>query len=292
MSSTTDITSLFANAAVPAFKCPEGTKMHFLNLGTLECDESWLLRGGNTSTLSNKNPENKRRQLVVLACLIEYPGVGLILYETGCAEDIEVKWGAPLTDVFPRTKYNVENKLPEAIKQTGNDIKDVKAVIIGHLHLDHAGGLEHFLDTDVPIYVHEEEFKHACWAVATGADLGVYLSHYMILDRLKWQTFNDAHLDIYQGITLHHSPGHTPGLVIMQVNLAKDGTFIWTTDQFHISENYELAHPHGGLARDHNAWFNSLTMIKRLQRLFDAKLVFGHDMDVYSSYVAQKKVFE
>lgn len=41
MSSTTDITSLFANAAVPAFKCPDGTKMHFLNLGTLECDESW-----------------------------------------------------------------------------------------------------------------------------------------------------------------------------------------------------------------------------------------------------------
>lgn len=41
MSSTADITSLLVNAAVPAFKCPEGTKMHFLNLGTLECDESW-----------------------------------------------------------------------------------------------------------------------------------------------------------------------------------------------------------------------------------------------------------
>ena len=49
-----------------------------------------LLRGQNSSTLSNKNPENKRRDLIVLACLIEYPGIGLILFETGCAEDLEV----------------------------------------------------------------------------------------------------------------------------------------------------------------------------------------------------------
>lgn len=40
--------------------------------------------------MSNKNPENKRRDLIVLAALIEHPDVGLILFETGCAEDIDV----------------------------------------------------------------------------------------------------------------------------------------------------------------------------------------------------------
>lgn len=49
-----------------------------------------LLRGGNSSSLSNKNPENKRRDLIVLSALIDYPGVGLILFETGCAEDLDV----------------------------------------------------------------------------------------------------------------------------------------------------------------------------------------------------------
>jgi hypothetical protein len=39
--------------------------------------------------MSNKNPENKRRDLIVLAALIEHPDVGLILFETGCAEDID-----------------------------------------------------------------------------------------------------------------------------------------------------------------------------------------------------------
>jgi len=40
--------------------------------------------------MSNKNPENKRRDLTVLAALIEHPDMGLILFETGCAEDLDV----------------------------------------------------------------------------------------------------------------------------------------------------------------------------------------------------------
>jgi len=55
---------------------------------------------------------------------------------------------------------------------TGNDIKDVKAVIMGHMHLDHAGGLEHFRGSDVPIYIHEIELKHAFFAVASKSDFG------------------------------------------------------------------------------------------------------------------------
>lgn len=33
--------NLLAAAGVPAFKCPPGTKMHILNLGTLQADEGW-----------------------------------------------------------------------------------------------------------------------------------------------------------------------------------------------------------------------------------------------------------
>ena len=44
-------------------------------------------------------------------------------------------------------------ELSAQIKKTGHDIKDVKAVIIGHLHLDHAGGLDPFRNTGIPMYV-------------------------------------------------------------------------------------------------------------------------------------------
>lgn len=38
---SSDVVNLLAHAQVPAFKCPPGTKMHFLNLGALEADEGW-----------------------------------------------------------------------------------------------------------------------------------------------------------------------------------------------------------------------------------------------------------
>lgn len=55
-----------------------------------------------------------------------------------------------------------------------------KCSILGHMHLDHAGGLDMFMDRkDVEIWVHDKELRSAFWSVATGADVGVYMPHYM-----------------------------------------------------------------------------------------------------------------
>jgi len=37
------VASRLAAAGVPAFKCPPGTKMHILDLGTLQVDEGWYV---------------------------------------------------------------------------------------------------------------------------------------------------------------------------------------------------------------------------------------------------------
>lgn len=116
-------------------------------------------------------------------------------------------------------------------------MSDIKAVILGHLHLDHAGGLHAFKGTDVPIYVHEKELQHAFFSVAAKTDLGVYLPHYLTFD-INWKPFYGEFLEIAQGINIRHSPGHTPGLCIMQVNMPQSGTFIFTSDQYHIKDNY------------------------------------------------------
>lgn len=48
------------------------------------------------------------------------------------------------------------------------------------MHLDHAGGLDQFMHRkDVEIWVHDKELRSAFWSVATGADEGVYLKHYL-----------------------------------------------------------------------------------------------------------------
>lgn len=79
---------------------------------------------------------------------------------------------------------------------------------------------------------------------------------------------------------------------MMQVNLEKDGTFICTTDQYHVKENHMDKVPQGWLAREHNDWVRSSAMVDRLQRLFNARLLYGHDKEVAEALINEKPYFE
>lgn len=164
------------------------------------------MRGAGTTTASNPTQIAPRRKAVIISVLIEHPTEGLILFETGGGDNYPEVWGAPLNDIFARVDYSPEHELPAQIKKTGHDIKDVQAVIMGHMHLDHAGGLENFKGTEVPIYIHEKELKHAWYAVATKSDLGVYLPKDLSLD-LNWKAFHGPFLEFAPGINLRHAPG-------------------------------------------------------------------------------------
>ncbi|KAK0252514.1 hypothetical protein LTS16_010806 [Friedmanniomyces endolithicus] len=263
--------------------CPKGTKMHLLEVGWLEADEGFVLRGGNTSLNSTKDKAfvNKRRQLPMYCVLIDHPIEGVILWETGCGKDYPEVWGPQVADVFSRVRYEPQHELDAAIEATGHKIEDVKKIIIGHLHLDHAGGLDMFLDRkDVEIWVHDLELRSAFWSVATGADVGVYLKHYLKLD-LNWKTFDERTMDFCQGITLHHLPGHTDGLIGMQINLAETGTYLFISDHCHVIENWRDGIPQGWLARDHPAWFRSTQRLKQLVRTTRGRVIPGHDEETF-----------
>jgi hypothetical protein len=74
-----------AIAAHIANVCPEGTRAYLLEVGWLECDEGYVVRGGNTSLKSTEGEKfvNKRRELPVYCVLIDHPHEGCILWETG-----------------------------------------------------------------------------------------------------------------------------------------------------------------------------------------------------------------
>lgn len=162
--------------------CPEGTRLYLLEVGWLEADDGFLVRGANTSTMSTKDKSfvNKRRKLPMYCILIEHPYEGLVLWETGSGVDYPTIWGPVTADVFSRVDYKPEHELKAAVEATGHKLEDIKKIIIGHLHLDHAGGLDQFFDRkDVEIWVHDKELKSAFWSIATGADDQVYLKNYM-----------------------------------------------------------------------------------------------------------------
>ncbi|CAO1638212.1 unnamed protein product [Parajaminaea phylloscopi] len=261
-------------------QAPKGTKMIVLDLGNLIADMSFVLRGANISTASNPTgpAQPVRRALSVNAVLIDHPEEGLILFDTGCGPNIQRQWG-PVADVFAPELDEEKNSLASQIKAAGYDHKDIKKIIISHLHLDHAGDLNLFLDSPSKpeIWCHKLELESAFFSAATGADDVVYMKHYLSLD-LNWKVFDERTLDFAKGIVLHHLPGHTAGLCGMQVNLPETGSYIFTSDHAHIWENYEGT-PQGHLSRDHPAWFNSNQRLHRLAKTTGARVIPGHDLE-------------
>jgi len=223
--------------------------------------------------------------------LVEHPHEGLILWETGCGKDYPEVWGPAVSDVFARVKYEPKHELKAAVEATGNKLEDIKKIILGHLHLDHAGGLDMFLDRkDVEIWVHYRELRSAFMSVATGSDVGVYLEHYLKLG-LNWKTFDDRTIDFCQGITLHHLPGHTDGLIGMQINMADSGTFLFISDHCHVIENWRDGIPQGWLARDHPAWFASTQRLKRLEATTKGRVIPGHDKETFLALQKEGSTF-
>ena len=113
--------------------------------------------------------------------------------------------------------------------------------------------------------------------------IGVYLPTYLQFD-LNWKPFHGDGFELATGLILRHSPGHTPGLSILQVNLKNSGTWVFTSDQYVVKENYESLATQGWFTRDHASWSRSNQMIHSLQKLTNAKMIFGHDRDVLFQY--------
>ncbi len=277
---------------------PPGTKAYILNLGYLEADLGFFFQGGNASLLSHKiegtQPERERKQLIMYGVLIDHPSEGLIIWEVGPGKPgWEDRWAAGTYDAFCRVNPDTVQELDKAIADIGYDIKDIKHIIMGHLHMDHGGGLEYFKGRkDIQIWVSEAELKYAFWGMATGHDDSCYFPYYLDLE-FKWNTFKDETVELFPGITIHFAPGHTPGLSMMQLNLEKEGTFIFTSDHCYFEDNYAgNGQQLGWLMRDNTAWYNSTQKLRRLQGNTNGTVVFGHDIDCIKTLLKEKPYLE
>ena len=254
-------------------------KFRLLDLGRLEYDEGWPILAGGVSTASNPSPAVARRRVAIISSLIEHPKIGPILFDTGAAPGFKELWPPIVQELFAITVYEPEHHLDAALEAAGYGLDDIKAIVLSHLHLDHAGGLELFRGRDVPVYVQGDELRNAFHGVATGQDFGAYLPHYLDFS-FNWQALDGDHVELFDGFHLYRLPGHTPALQGLRLDLANSGTFFLTSDQFHLADNYAGPAPLGWLLRDHAAWWRSYRRVKTLADRTGARLVFGHDADV------------
>lgn len=254
-----------------------------IDRGRIKNDANYVVEGHTLGTQTNPNPDINFVEAPVLNFVIDHPEA-TILWDTGSHHDAgHGHWTEDTYDAFYH--YNAdEHRLDDDLEDAGYSLNDIDVVFQSHLHLDHAGGLEFFDGTDVPIFVHEEELKFAYYSAQTPEKYG--FPGYVLKDfnhDLNWKIIKRKRETHFTGIEFVHLPGHSPGFMGTVIHLDDPGTIIIAGDQSYVAENYKEETPLGAnLLWDSGNWKSSLQTVKELERRHDAEeVVFGHDLEQF-----------
>ncbi len=265
-------------------------KLYILNTGYLETDKNNVVACATVGTYSQPQVTNEWIKLPVMAFLIETDN-GYILYDTGSnPEAMNGYWPKNLQEVYPLYQKR-EERLEQQLALCGVKPEDIKTVVLSHMHLDHAGNLELFPHADV--YVPKADFAQAQVQVRLNtnpathggyikADLDVAVGQYHLVEE---------DFELAPGIEILNLPGHTPGLLGMMVHL-DGGTYILPQDCVYTQEIYGPPAKASGLLYDSLAFFKSIEKVRKLQKQYDAEVVFAHDMEYFKTLKTAPEHYE
>jgi len=161
--------------------------------------------------------------------------------ESGRTVLIEAGIGAPFRPEIADRYGIVEQRhvLMDQLAGLGIGPGDVDVVVLSHLHFDHAGGV---LDAWAPDTEPSLAFPNASYVVGrraweralapTPRDRASFLAHLQPLleatGRLELVD-GDSSGTLGTGYRFHHSDGHTPGLLMTEVD-AQDGPVLYASD--------------------------------------------------------------
>ncbi len=250
--------------------------IHGLDRGVLLSDENYDLEAGTTATAADPNPTLERTETPVYNLVIEHPA-GTILWDSGVHPEAgDGHWPAGLYNAFEAVDAP-DHTLESDLEAAGFGIDDIDYVVQTHLHMDHAGGLHNFADTDVPIYVHRDELEFAYLSATTSAGSAGYVKADFDHD-LNWRVVHGEREQHFEGIEFVRLRGHTPGVLAMTVDVDDHGTILFTSDNVEVAPNYERGIPAGpGICRNRDEWDASMATLQDIERRRDATVIFGHD---------------
>jgi glyoxylase-like metal-dependent hydrolase (beta-lactamase superfamily II) len=207
---------------------------------------------------------------------------GNILFDAGCDPDIiadaKKAWGAAAD--YLSISMKPEGDIREYLRALNLSPRDVRYLVLSHLHIDHAGALRYFPDSEIIVQMDEYRYAHhpAPWAASN------YRKADFDYPNLKWRLI-DGDYRLFKGATVILSQGHSPGSQALVVDLPKTGTVILAGDAVPLRRNVERGILPGIV------WNSDLAMksIQRLKVMAEERggTIFpGHDAEVFQ---AQKK---
>jgi len=220
-------------------------------------------------------------------------GKDWVAFDTGnnamVAKDPVAYWGEPVTKAYYPVMKDYE-EFHIQIKKLGIAPKDLKAVILSHGHLDHAGAIDNLKGTDVPIYLQKKEIEIIKKAVAEGKKTAYIPEDFKVMDQLNIKGV-DGVLDLFgdQTVVAFPTPGHTEGHQSLLVKQSKGLPLVLAADAMYTLENLQDAIP-PGLAWDVPRSVQALYAFKAM-KFIGAEVVPSHDPEYWKNKPVGSKVF-
>lgn len=174
----------------------------------------------------------------------------------------------------------------DGLRLIGIDPDRVQDVIMTHMHFDHAGNLGRF--PDARFHIQEAEIAYATGPAMTHRTLRWPFRVEDVTDMVRLihgdrVVFHAGDKEIAPGITLHHIPGHTPGLQSVNVHTRR-GWVLIASDAAHYYDCFLKDLPF----QTHESILQMLEGYRRVQALApsEAHIVPGHDPAVLSRFPA------
>jgi N-acyl homoserine lactone hydrolase len=186
-------------------------------------------------------------------------------------------------DIVPITAGG--EPLVDEMAAHGVAIEDVTAIVLSHLHNDHAGGLRLF-PTSVPVYVQRAELDYGLADHPFPEQHGMFRIDYddPLID---WQLL-DGDAEIVPGLRAFTTPGHTPGHMSFVVELHDGSGCVLPFDAGDLTENYEREIGPGGFVHctaEHAR--RSLLRVKQVAAEYGYPIVPGHDPVAWPEFTRQ-----
>lgn len=290
-----------APAELPLAGGQEGdasVRLHPLLTGEVLAPDELLHRSGGAlarfRAIGLGVPKSRRAWIPAPAFLIEHPGAGPLLVDTGLHPDTERDPARVMGRVASRMygfRGTAERALKAQISARGVDPAGLGLVIMTHLDTDHASGISEFPGRTV--IVDQREWRAASSPLAVKD--GYHRPH--IDQPVDWRTvdYESRHSSPYESfersidlfgdgsVRLLSTPGHTVGHLSVLVRLADSEALIAADAAYTTRTLTEGVLP--GLTRGGQKPFErSLAQIRaQISKHPDALVIPGHDSGVWAS---------
>jgi len=255
-------------------------KLYILNLGSAWVESNYFIANDTAGTSDNPNAPHRTINTPFIVFLIDHPEAGWILYDTGTQPCWKDEWTSAQKR-FARVEKPESTYMERQLELVGIEPKDVKHVILSHLHQDHTGNVKLFSGAN--FYVGRDEMAWATLSLLAMDDEQYDNNPFWVKNdvflKVKSRTYIDRDTELFSNIELITLPGHSPCVLGMVMHL-QNQTIIATSDAIHVLRNYNGEVQ--GTMYDSLGFSESINKIKCLEKKYKAMLIFGHDIEQFN----------